>query len=174
MTSKMRELINELAEAVIDTFEISIPISNIEEAVKKLGGRIELDTSLSIFSDGYIKKDGENGFVIRISPHQTNERKLFTIAHELGHLFLHMGFKTDSDEWKKQNENVFFRNRTSEEEYQANEFAAAFLMPEKKYRKQLEKYTEGFTVYTSKIADYFGVSVAAASNRGKWLGLLEW
>ena len=71
------------------------------------------------------------------------------------------------------NENVFFRNGTSEEEYQANEFAAAFLMPEKKYREQLEKYTEGFTVYTSRIADYFGVSVAAASNRGKWLGLLE-
>lgn len=63
---------------------------------------------------------------------------------------------------------------SSEKEYQANEFAAAFLMPKNEYLKKLNEFVSGNKVNTSKIAEYFNVSVEAASNRGKFLGYLKW
>lgn len=59
-------------------------------------------------------------------------------------------------------------------EYQANEFAAALLMPKKAYKEIMDQYTIGNEVETDKIASYFGVSISAASNRGKFLGYLQW
>lgn len=44
-----------------------------------------------------------------------------------------MDFMTDSDKLRKQSKEVYYRNGSSELEYQANEFAAAFLMPRKDY-----------------------------------------
>ena len=108
-----------------------------------------------------------------VSPHQPIGRRNFTIAHELGHLFLHMGYKINQEIWERQ-EVTYFRKGDSEEEYEANEFAAAFLMPKKVYKEIMDRHTEGNIVYTSKIAEEFNVSVKAASNRGKWLGYLVW
>ena len=62
----------------------------------------------------------------------------------------------------------------SEKEYQANEFAAAFLMPKKEYFRVMNENLDGNKVMTSKIAEHFHVSVEAASNRGKFLGYLKW
>ena len=47
-------------------------------------------------------------------------------------------------------------------------------MPKDEYKKIMDYNTCGNMVQTSKIADYFGVSVSAASNRGKFLGYLQW
>lgn len=83
--------------------------------------------------DGSIRKQ-DDGFIIYISPFQSTERRKFTIAHELGHLFLHMGYRINSDLWNKQMDATYYRAGDSLLEYQANEFAAALLMP-KKYTK---------------------------------------
>lgn len=69
---------------------------------------------------------------------------------------------------------IYYRNGNSREEYFANEFAAAFLMPKIEYKRVMDKNTEGNTVNTQEIAKYFNVSTEAASNRGKWLGYLQW
>lgn len=49
-------------------------------------------------------------------------------------------------------------------------------MPKDKYKEVMDSNTDpdNVTVYTGNIAQYFNVSVDAASNRGKWLGFLEW
>ena len=101
-------------------------------------------------------------------------RRNFTIAHELGHLFLHMGYQIDEELWKNSDNMILNRFGNSERELEANEFAAAFLMPEKEYKRIAEKYSEGNTVFIRKVAEYFNVSVEAASYRGKWLGYLQW
>ena len=173
MDIKVRTLINELTEDVINEYKIQMPIINIDEVVSRIGGYIEKDNTLSGYSDGFIKKDGDS-FKIYISPYQMDTRRNFTIAHELGHLFLHMGFNIDEELWNSQDEKTYYRNGSSEEEQQANEFAAALLMPRLEYKKVLEKHTKGNTVDIYKIAEYFNVSVNAASNRGKWLGYLQW
>ena len=172
MDRATRNMINSLTEAIICLFNIEIPIQDIEEFVRSLGGTIQTDIK---YSDGAIEKDGNNLFKIIVSPFQDEKRRRFTIAHELGHLFLHMGYLINQEVWNRQDKNIYHRVGSSEKEYQANEFAAAFLMPKAEYLKIMnENVIEKNEVDTSKIAEYFNVSVEAASNRGKFLGYLEW
>ena len=166
MDNSTRRMINSLAEDVLSAYNISVPIGNIDEIVEKLGGTIQKE---AFFSDGAVEKEG-NGFKIIVSPFQDEKRERFTIAHELGHLFLHMGYRTNNELWEKQENNIYHRIGNSEKEYQANEFAAAFLMPATEYLSVLNKVAEGNMVDTSKIAEYFNVSIEAAANRGKFLG----
>lgn len=173
MNNELRMLINNLTQDIIDLYDIQIPIQNINDVVAVLGGRVEESVDIDNMSDGSIRKQ-ENGFVIYVSPFQSAARKKFTIAHELGHLFLHMGYKINDDLWNTQKNSTYYRAGDSLMEYQANEFAAALLMPQKEYRKIMDQYTIEDQVETDKVAKYFGVSVSAASNRGKFLGYLQW
>lgn len=173
MNDELRMLINNLTQDIIELYDIQVPIQNINDVVEKLGGRIEESFNVDNMSDGSIRKQ-DDGFVIFVSPFQSRERKKFTIAHELGHLFLHMGYRINLELWNRQENATYYRAGDSLEEYQANEFAAAFLMPKNKYKEIMDQNTVGNMVETGKIADYFGVSVSAASNRGKFLGYLQW
>lgn len=171
MDNATRTMINSLTQDILASFEIQIPIQDMNEIVVLLGGSIQTDYSSA---DGSVEKDGDS-FKILVSPFQDEKRRRFTIAHELGHLFLHMGYLTNSELWKRQDENRYNRLGSSEKEYQANEFAAAFLMPQKEYLKKVKEYIiDNNKVNTYKIAEYFNVSVEAASNRGKFLGYLRW
>ncbi len=170
----IRELVNELADAVRQLYQISGPISDIDHVVEIMGGKVVEDTSLDGFSDGRIRKTSEKSFEITVSPFQSKERRNFTIAHELGHLFLHMGFRTNSNQWNAQNDITYYRNGNSELEYQANEFAAAFLMPQRDYEVILRQNIKQNIADTSAIAEHFYVSIEAAATRGKWLGYLRW
>lgn len=172
MNASTREYINDLAQHVIKAYNITIPIANIEDVVKTIGGRIEVKPGLDDLCDGTIIKEGANGFCIAISPYQNGQRKAFTIAHELGHLFLHMGFRTNNSMWAVQDQAIYRRFGSSEQEYQANEFAASLLMPKDMYRDILLDYAEDGHVDIAKVASYFNVSQAAAINRGKFLGYL--
>lgn len=163
-----------MADAVRDVYSIKGPISDIDQVVQKMGGIVREDFSLDGFSDGRVRKLENGGFEITVSPYQTVERRNFTIAHELGHLFLHMGFMTDEERWEAQNNISYYRSGNSELEYQSNEFAAAFLMPKAEYKEVMDENTDGNLVKTSKVAEYFHVSIDAAANRGKWLGYLRW
>lgn len=173
MNAGEREFINELTEAVIQHYNIQIPIHDIYEVVSQIGGKVDANCTIDDVLDGSIKKVG-NSFVISIVPYQPPNRINFTIAHELGHLFLHMGYNINQQLWEKQDESPYYRFGSTEKEKQANEFAAALLMPKDLYVQVMDKYTDGNIVDTAKIAEYFHVSVDAASNRGKWLGYLEW
>ena len=172
MDWQTRKYISELTQRVIDAYSIETPISDIEDIVKKLGGTIENRVDFDDFCEGTIRKSGENSFIIALSPFQMEKRKVFTIAHELGHLFLHMGFMIDKELWEKQNQKIYTRFGASEQEYQANEFAAALLMPEKVYKEVMDLNSEENGINMSKVAKYFNVSVSAAINRGKFLGYL--
>lgn len=171
---QIRHLIDKLADAVRSLYGITAPIDDIDETVKKIGGTVVEDASMDGFSDGRIRKLTARSFEIAVSPFQSKERRNFTVAHELGHLFLHMGFMTDEDRWQQQDSVAYYRGGRSELEYQANEFAAAFLMPQWEYESVLKEHTEGNLVDTAEIARYFHVSIDAAANRGKWLGYLGW
>lgn len=173
MNDEEREIINELAEAVIEHYKIQVPIVDIYEVVRQIGGEVVTNCSMNDLLDGCIKKVG-NSFVISIIPYQPPNRINFTIAHELGHLFLHMGYVINEQLWNKQDTEPYYRKGSTEKENQANEFAAALLMPRKMYKKVMDSCTNGNIVDTAKIAEYFHVSVEAASNRGKWLGYFVW
>lgn len=173
MNSSTKQYISELAQQVINGYGITIPIDDIESVVRSMGGEIEEKDNFDDFCDGTIRKSSSDGFRIVIPKSQYPQRKTFTIAHELGHLFLHMGFRTNRELWNSQNNKIYRRFGTSEQEYQANEFAASLLMPKDRYKKIVSKYAVNGTVDMTKVASYFKVSVAAATNRGLFLGILH-
>jgi Zn-dependent peptidase ImmA (M78 family) len=86
--SAERNYINQIAGRLISALHIEIPIVSLEGVVSRLGGEIVEKKALDDVHDGTIKKTSENSFEIVISPYQSEARRKFTIAHELGHLFL--------------------------------------------------------------------------------------
>ena len=170
---ELRRVINEIAELVRKIYTVDGPVSDIDSVVSRMGGRVIENPDIYDFSDGQIRKISNSEFEIIVSPFQSLERRNFAIAHELGHLFLHMDFMTDSDKLRKQSKEVYYRNGSSELEYQANEFAEAFLIPIIEYKNKLDEHIKGNMVNTEKIARYFFVSIDAAVNRGIELGYLE-
>lgn len=102
------------------------PINNLTELIETLDINVfyvDLDVKdffgLSLMSDEY-----GNAIVINDRDDITTERKIFTIAHELGHLIMHKG----SFEKKLIEENEI-------EEREANGFASHFLMPQRGFEK---------------------------------------
>lgn len=150
------------------------PPYDVRKAVALLGGVIEPATDW--FAEACVRKHG-NSFVIELAGAATDERDRFSIAHELGHVFLHMGYLVDPAAWENIDEyrdSPMYRLGHSAEEHEANEFAAAFLMPEEEFRRVARKYESSHGYSVSDIADVFDVSVPAARNRGRWLGLFAW
>lgn len=173
MNDATRAYINKVTDAVRSTFDVTIPIDNIDRLVNKLGGSIIEKPGLDQLYDGTIKKVGDNSFEIAISPYLDDEKRNFTIAHELGHLFLHMGYLISKDTWNQQSNSQFVRFCANEQEYQANEFAVALLMPQKKFKEKIEEYSSGNFANMAQVANYFRVSISAATNYGRSLGYLQ-
>jgi Zn-dependent peptidase ImmA (M78 family) len=172
-----RSRINKLADSIREALELVVPPYEPKVAVKKLNGEIFYDLSAEDI-DAYIEKIGDQRFGIHLSKNQFPQRERFTLAHELGHLFLHMGFIIDENKWNifnKEGGAVFCRdNTTSKDEYEAHEFAAAFLMPKQEFLLKAKSTLNGDYYNVEALANEFGVSLDAATNRGKWLGIFQW
>ena len=176
MNQTKRRLIGQLADQVRKELELGIPI-NVRSAISALGGKVQEMALEDMPYEAAVRKTGDLSFEIRLRDGAGTQRERFSLAHELGHLFIHMGFQTDDMKWK----NIPFgesseraRYGISESEYEANEFAAALLMPKSSYRQTIDELADDDKVDMSKVADRFGVSVAAARLRGQWLGLISW
>lgn len=111
-------------------------------------------------SGAYEKKEK----AIYVTEDEPADRQEFTIAHELGHFFLH----------EKKQSDIFYRSQIwhlndekKEEEKEANWFAASLLMPEKYVR-----HYYSITHDLEKLAQLFGVSITAVYYRLKNLGLM--
>lgn len=123
---------------------------------------------------GVIRKEGEN-FVIYVNADQPPTRKMFTIAHEIGHYMAHHDFLESGNEHMDEIEQFVGKIALKRDhaqtlnperrgmETEANKIAADILMPENEFRQiwQSKAETEG----VEAIARYFGVSVSAASVR---------
>lgn len=173
MNDRTRKNITQIADWIIKNFDIEIPITNMDEVVTKLGGRIE-EVEEAIFSDTIKKGDvGDVAFVVQISKYTSNRIRNFAVAHEIGHLFMHMGYMSDYDAWNKMDDDANLIG-TTHKEFEAHEFACAFLMPQKEYYDFVYENKENNGISTEKLGAYFGVPNGEAVNRGKWLGVLLW
>ena len=149
-SEEIKQVINHLTQDIIDLYHIQIPIQDIDEAVKMFGGRVEEDREKYCKYCDFISKERDS-FAIYISPYYKSERRKMIIAQQLGR---------------------FQEKNDPEQARQANSFAFALLMPEKEYRKMIDLNSEGLLVQTKNIAEYFGVSLAAAAQRGRELNIL--
>ena len=175
MTNERRQAIESLADSIRTQLNVSTPV-NMQKVIENLNGELLPITFDDSTISGKIQKKG-NSFEISYNAEQSPHRIDFTIAHELGHLFLHMGYLIDPDKWNSINEycdSPKYRQGYSEEEYEANQFAGAFLMPKDEFRTFVLDNSKDHKIKIKKIAEHFGVSFDAALTRGKWLGFFQW
>jgi Zn-dependent peptidase ImmA (M78 family) len=101
--------------------------------------------------------------VIFINASDVRERQRFTIAHELGHYFMHVDKNSDPDYVS-----VSFRLDRNPKEREADWFAAELLMPEERVRKE---HGGNKATSLSRMARKFDVSTVAMSYKLDLLGL---
>lgn len=177
MDNLRRAKINEFANSIRNALNLPVP-TDVDAVVTQLGGQIEeFRPEFGQEAEAYVRKDGDS-FAIAIRDDVPPNRRRFSIAHELGHLFLHLGYLVDDELWNSTEagylDSVRHRLGFNEEEYEAHEFAGAFLMPEKEFREVANRTRKGKFYDVNKIAEHFAVSIAAAQTRGRWLGVFGW
>ena len=145
---------------------MSISIS----ATTILGGRISFNEKVRPDADYpesiIVQSSGE--FQIFLPTVTTEERDRFTIAHELGHLFLHFPkVRENYPDFAMVATRRVDQTKVDQQraEWEANWFAAAFLMPKEVFRQTFSD------LGVAHSAVHFGVSQSAVEVRANTLGL---
>ena len=161
------------AREVLDRFGSKIPI-NVDAIAKDNGIEVIEDDELESFVSGILMiKAGRAA--IMINRYHSEFRKQFTIAHELGHYFLHR----DTSSVFIDETRHFYRGGGGEQgidikEVEANRFAAELLMPEEAVRADLkaDPARAKDDVAIGKLGHRYGVSGTAMKLRLQELKLI--
>ncbi|WHO77454.1 ImmA/IrrE family metallo-endopeptidase [Rhizobium leguminosarum] len=143
------------------------PEAPIEILVSKLGGAIAYQNAVGDKPESIVVEPN-GSFKIFLPTMTSMGRDKFTVAHELGHFYLHfpMIHKADPAAGMKAYRWVEDNNPDLQRcEWEANWFAASFVMPTDLFRRL---YEEGGK---SKVVEVLGVSPKAAEVRAGSLGL---
>lgn len=168
-TGAPKYVVESFAEEVAKHFGFG-PGSSLEELVAETGGNLVFGSSgAGDYESGSIIARDLDNYTIYLSRNTSRQRDRFTIAHELGHLTLHLPQikKLDPDaimratRWVDENDNDQKRA-----EWEANWFAAALLMPKDAFQAAFRKGGLEGTQFE------FDVSALAAQTRARSLGLL--
>ena len=168
------ERINRKAECLYNLIGKK-PGFDIIQAVERLGGEVcsDYDSQLAVGIDAKISAevDGDDiKFKIIYAPNLSEDYKRFCIAHELGHLFLHMTEKNQNGEIVISKGSFYKNNDFSKMyEWEAEEFAACFLMPEEEFRNSIESLDGD----VERLARKFKVSPQSVIMRCKRLGFIS-
>lgn len=136
------------------------PVLDLDNVLEQRGVKV-VERSLSNSKVcGFSVTSADFGHAIFVNSHRTRERRLFTLAHELGHLSMDRDHTTTLLTEKQEQESLA--------EVRANSFAATFLMPDLAVKEALLKLgvTEGEKQRINAVTiDYlrkqFGVSYDA-------------
>lgn len=128
---------------------IKIVKSNFENFNDKISGLI-------------VRQNGQT--TISVKAKDIEERQRFTVAHELGHFFLHQEYL---DKGLMDGIGLRRDGEVNDIENEANNFAANLLMPESVFRGLWNDKT----ISLEKMAQYFYVSCSAIITRAKFLKL---
>ena len=177
MNGKKKQGINVLANKLVEVLGLKSPIA-IEKVPGMLGGNILwVGGDIGREMKAMVQKEGEESFSIYIDKNISIEVQRFTIAQEIGHLFIHMGYLINPKLWANEEDykdSVHYRYGYSKEKLEANEFAMAFLMPETEFLEVANQNLTNGYYELQKIAKHFGVSKAVANARGKQLRIFSW
>lgn len=159
-----------LEEIILKTCGNVFP-RNIVSICNALGITVQETREFPDNISGMIFKENDKYFIL-VNKFHSIGRKSFTIAHELGHYFLHREALDDSSQIvsyiKSNNQDCPALARGlsyNSMEREANNFAAEILMPEQEFINQCNCANS-----IEDVAYYFGVSVQAASIRADKLG----
>lgn len=167
--------IEELAEkALKETNCYSVPV-DVMKCAKEKGIEVKPIDTLEDGISGFFVTKGKNAHIGYNDSHSEN-RKRFTIAHELGHFMLH---SKEESLFVDKEERSLYRNMDSssgeiQKEREANSFAAALLMPKSLLKKEINSCNlELIGSITKYLATKFKVSEDAMTFRLTNLQLLD-
>jgi Zn-dependent peptidase ImmA (M78 family)/DNA-binding XRE family transcriptional regulator len=143
MANKARELLKlEKHESIRDICSLLEKRAGIKIYTK------EFTISDDFFGLSVGKKDGGPAIIVNTGDRISIERQIFSVAHEFGHLLMHLN---------SYNASIYEENE--EEEKEANEFASYFLMPKDVFEDEWNKNTNlSFVDKVLKIKAIFRVS----------------
>lgn len=156
-------------QKIYNKYASRIPFDVISFA-QDLGIEVLESDKLEKTTRGYIKEFPNNKVVICINKNNYFNRKRFTIAHELGHYFLHreklINMIIEAENYEPA---MYHNDDLNNEEKEANNFGATLLMPKEQFVKlwNIEDYP------IEAMAKYFLVSELAIYNRARFLGLIS-
>jgi hypothetical protein len=127
---------------------------------ERLGGQVAVDDRAESLE---VRRPGD--FTIFLPTHTSRLRDRFTIAHELGHYFLH--YRAPERHRVGERVSTFTRLGRNVSETQANVFASNLLMPAEHFKTVFRRTGHDMVA----VAQHFGVSVPAARVRAEYLGL---
>jgi|TARA_R110000796_G_scaffold118005_1_gene231278 predicted transcriptional regulator len=134
---------------------------NISELAQELGVTVRFEPLEDEVSGSLVKEKRSGAWVMTVNSLHHPHRQRFTIAHELAHRICHAA---NSDNFE---DKTFFRNGDSNwMEAEANQFAAALLMPENSF----VNYIDNVSAKVEDLANYFQVSSMAVRVRARVLG----
>lgn len=138
--------------------------------VEKLAALLDAEIVLQPFSgeiSGIVYRNEDGSAVIGVNSSHSTQRQRFTIAHEIGHLLLH----ADENLHVDKNFPIGLRDGVSsqsvdENEVEANQFAAALLMPADLIAADIEPLVGTDVLFAiRKLAKRYKVSEQAMSIR---------
>ena len=134
---------------------------NICAIAERLGVHIKAVPMEGDLSGRLYRSEDSGQWIIEVNKNHHPNRQRYTIAHELGHFCLHKHLKPMFEDL------VFFRGgEPCKEEWQANDFASAILMPENEIRELVRSGVDDI----EKLSEKFEVSTLALRIRAKNLG----
>lgn len=171
-----RDTVEAKAQRLLRKFQISgppVPVDSIAAAEDIQIVRSSGDWNESGF---LLRQHGTT--IIGVNSRNSPRRQRFTIAHELGHYCLHKGKPLIVDQSVMVNKrNDVSSQATSQEEIEANQFAAALLMPDPWVKRASQaQFAAGVSSrdhLVTALAREFDVSVDAMGWRLINLGILS-
>lgn len=159
-----RQRIRKLTLKILKENCIYQPPVDLLKIAEKVNAIVELTNEFPPSIDGSLSRLKDGRILIVINANRTDGRKIFTLAHELGHIFL--------NHWGKNLYNLALTDRDNpifkKAERHADIFAAEILMPAHMVKKAF--YSKTQTV--EELAELFQVSYQAMEIRLQELGLL--
>jgi len=182
MLSRRRNYIRAKVESLLHESGVSEPEVPIEKIAKRHGIDVRCHPIDEEGVSGFLARQPGRGAIIGVNSHHSAKRRRFTIAHELGHYFLH-GEQGQQEVHvdRTQQFTVKLRSALSSqgedtEEVEANLFAAELLMPtrfiERDFARQSFDLSDDDEAVAT-LANRYGVSTQAMSIRLAYLGLIS-
>jgi Zn-dependent peptidase ImmA (M78 family) len=176
-------LVNKISSELEE--ELSTPI-DVERVLHFLDVRLDESLDFDRLSTAGSVSIEASGPVVWVNPleNRFEPRRRFTMAHELGHLILHIDPEKGVREFLDTKKTLNRRDSYwDSKEFEANNFAASILMPKKEIKRigsdVIERYLDGkagkmpLSLFISRMADIFKVSRPAMKFRLKNVGAIK-
>jgi Zn-dependent peptidase ImmA (M78 family) len=183
MPPRRRAAIEREAQDILDRFLITDPPVDVKTVAERLDYRVVLKFFDEADLSGTVMRDTRGVVTIGINTLHAQVRQRFSIAHEIGHAWLHLARVRQEAFFVDPPAGVFFRDSNASrgedlKEIEANQFAAGLLMPSHLIGGCLTALAgspKKLTIDTavSELATRFGVSTQAMRFRLVTLGFIE-